>query len=89
MVDEDLDVHFEFIPITAEPAGRKGYNETGRLPLSTIDDGAGNIVFRRDDFARVKVVNNGFRVAYITLLDFQPQWDSFVYPTMLHLHALL
>lgn len=72
MYNEDLDVNFAFIPVSATPTDRRVYQETARFGIDTKTDAAGNITFHKGDFAKVSVTNNGYQVAYITLLDFQP-----------------
>ena len=72
MTNEDLNLQFEFVPITAKQVGRGRWQEDTRVPLSDKQDVSGNINFQGGDFFKIKVVNNGFEVAYFTILDFQP-----------------
>jgi hypothetical protein len=72
MQNEDLEVRFEFIPIKATQVGRGRWKESERLEISQKKDASGNIQFNGGDFFKLKLINNGFEVAYITLLDFQP-----------------
>ncbi len=72
MMNEDLNVVFEFIPITAIEVEPKKWQEQTRLTLKERTDTSGNIVFTDGDFFKLKVRNDGYEVAYYTILDFQP-----------------
>jgi hypothetical protein len=72
MQNEDLNLTFEFVPITAKQVGRGKWQEETRLDLAQKQDASGNITFAEGDFFKIKLVNDGYEVAYVTILDFQP-----------------
>lgn len=72
MTNEDVDLHFELIPITAVQVGRGRWQEDKRLNLSDKQDVSGNLAFAAGDFFKISVTNNGFEPAYFAILDFQP-----------------
>ena len=72
MENEDLNVTFEFVPITAKQVGRGTWQEDQRLSLKSKMDTSGNVSFEDGDFFKIKVKNDGYEVAYFSLLDFQP-----------------
>lgn len=76
MMDEDLAVYFEFIPVKAKQVGRGRWIEDSRLPLAEKQDESGNVSFNEGDFFKLKVVNDGYEVAYFSILDFQP--DNYI-----------
>ena len=76
MMNEDLALYFEFIPITAKQVGRGRWVEDSRIPLAEKQDASGNVSFNEGDFFKLKVVNDGYEVAYFTILDFQP--DNYI-----------
>ena len=76
MMNEDLAVYFEFIPITARQAGRGKWVEDTRLSLAEKQDESGNLSFDEGDFFKLKIINDGYEVAYFTILDFQP--DNYI-----------
>jgi hypothetical protein len=72
MENDDLALQFEFVPITAKQVGRGRWQEETRLDLASKKDVSGNIGFTEGDFFKIKITNDGFEVAYVTILDFQP-----------------
>jgi len=72
MMNEDLELSFEFVLITAEKNENGIWKESARLPIEERTDVSGNITFKEGDFFKIKVTNNGFDVAYYSILDFQP-----------------
>ncbi len=79
-----LPVTFEIIPIKYDPA--QGNKYLGDLPLEYRTDENGNLRLKVGDGFRIKVTNHGYKPAYFTLLDIQPdnvmnvlmpsQWDA-------------
>jgi metacaspase-1 len=72
MTNEDLNVSFEFIPVEYKKA--EGNNEAlvKDLPVKTIKDVSGNIVFQHNDWYNVVVKNNGQERVYYNILEIQP-----------------
>jgi hypothetical protein len=78
-----LPVSFEIIPIKYDP--NQGNKYLGDLPIQERLDENGNLRLKVGDGFRIKVTNNGYKAAYFTLLDIQPdnvmnvlmpsQWD--------------
>jgi len=64
-----LPVSFELIPIIWDP---KTKTSKGDLPLSEKMDKNGTVHLKDGDAFRIKVINNGIKPAYFTLLDIQP-----------------
>ncbi len=65
-----LPVTFEIIPIKYDPANRNKY--LGDMPIAERLDEHGNLRLKVGDGFRIKVTNHGYRPAYFTLLDIQP-----------------
>ncbi len=71
----ELPVSFEIIPILWDP---KTKTSLGDLPLEDKKDRNGTVHLKEGDAFRIVVTNNGYKPAYFTLLDIQP--DNIVNP---------
>ncbi len=72
MYSEDFDVRFEFIPVRTQKVGRGSVEEVERFSIDTKRDASGNISFTAGDYFKIKIINDGYEVAYYSILDFQP-----------------
>ncbi|MEZ5196629.1 MAG: caspase family protein [Bacteroidales bacterium] len=70
LVDPDLNVFFEILPITVKRSGSR-WIEDQRLDIETKTTN-GNLEFKDGDCFKIKVKNNGYAVAYYQILDIQP-----------------
>jgi hypothetical protein len=69
---DDLSVRFEIVPVEYDHRTHKILRE---IPLREKQDGSGVVRFRLDsDVAVIRVTNNGYKTAYYTLLDIQPDY---------------
>lgn len=68
MESSSFDVSFEFIPILANADG----SEKSRFDISEKTDKNSTIVFKVGDIVKLRITNNGNRVAYYSLIDIQP-----------------
>jgi hypothetical protein len=72
VTDRQMDVKFEFIPIETEQVGDK-VKEKSRGSIDTKVDSSGIMIFKGEkDAFKLKVVNNGSKPLYFTILDIQP-----------------
>jgi hypothetical protein len=65
----ELPLEFELVPIKYN---RRNNSVEGEIPISDKLDYAGVVHFKDGDVVKIKVTNNGYRPAYFTLLDIQP-----------------
>lgn len=72
MSNEELKVSFAFVPIEYKKA--EGNNEAivKDLPMNTIKDASGNIVFQHGDWYNVVIKNEGQERLYYNVLEIQP-----------------
>ena len=73
--NEDIQVTFEIIPIEAGERRRGDhtvYYETGRIPIENKLNEQGMLVFNKDNFFKLRIINHGRKAAYFALLDIQP-----------------
>lgn len=69
--DEKLNTTFSFIPVKTKQAGRRTLVDEV-MPIEEKQDNLGNLIFEEGDYFKVKVTNNGYKGAYFTLIDIQP-----------------
>lgn len=72
MKNEELQVVFEFVPIDYKKAEGNNNAVITDLPLKTITDASGNIVFQHNDRYNLRIVNNGQERLYYNILEIQP-----------------
>lgn len=72
MTNEDLNVSFEFIPVEYKKAEGNTEALVKDLPVKTIKDASGNIIFQHNDWYNVVVKNNGQERVYYNILEIQP-----------------
>ena len=68
MESTSYNVSFEFIPIVAN----KDESEKSRFDISEKIDKNNTIVFQAGDYFKLRIKNNGNRMAYYSLIDIQP-----------------
>lgn len=71
MVQEDIKVRFEIIPIEVEMQGRYAIEKSRKLMADKVGSN-GVLVLNEGDHFKVKFINEGNKKAYISLLDIQP-----------------
>ncbi len=72
MKNEELNVVFEFVPIDYKKAEGNNNAVIKDLPLKSITDASGNIVFQHDDRYNLRLTNNGQERLYYNILEIQP-----------------
>ncbi len=72
MKNEELNVVFEFVPIEYKKAEGNNNAIIKDLPVKTIKDASGNIVFQHDDRYNLRIINNGQERLYYNILEIQP-----------------
>ncbi len=72
MKNEELNVVFEFIPIDYKKAEGNINAVVKDLPVKTIKDASGNIVFQHNDRYNLRIINNGQERLYYNILEIQP-----------------
>ena len=72
MKNEELNVVFEFVPIDYKKAEGNNNAIIKDLPLKSITDASGNIVFQHDDRYNLRIINNGQERLYYNVLEIQP-----------------
>ncbi|MBY0477104.1 MAG: caspase family protein [Chitinophagaceae bacterium] len=72
MKNEELNVVFEFIPIDYKKAEGNSNAVVKDLPVKTIKDASGNIVFQHNDRYNLRIINNGQERLYYNILEIQP-----------------
>lgn len=72
MKNEELNVVFEFVPIDYKKAEGNNNAVIKDLPLKSITDASGNIVFQHDDRYNLRIINNGQERLYYNILEIQP-----------------
>ncbi len=72
MQNEELLVSFEFIPIDYKKAEGNNNALIKDLPVQTIKDASGNIVFQHNDRYNLRIINNGNERLYYNVLEIQP-----------------
>lgn len=72
MKNEELNVVFEFVPIDYKKAEGNNTAIIKDLPIKTIKDASGNIVFQHDDRYNLRIINNGQERLYYNVLEIQP-----------------
>ncbi len=70
--NEELNVVFEFVPVDYKKAEGNENAVIKDLPVKTIKDASGNIVFQHNDRYNLKVINNGQERLYYNILEIQP-----------------
>ncbi len=69
LTSSQLPVEFELIPVNYD---RQKKSVIAELPLSGKRDDSGTVHFKNGDVVKIKVTNQGYKPAYFTLLDIQP-----------------
>jgi len=72
MKNEELNVVFEFVPIDYKKAEGNNNAVIKDLPLKSITDASGNIVFQHNDRYNLRIINNGQERLYYNILEIQP-----------------
>lgn len=72
MKNEELNVVFEFIPVDYKKAEGNNNAVIKDLPVKTIKDASGNIVFQHNDRYNLRIINNGQERLYYNILEIQP-----------------
>lgn len=72
MKNEELNVVFEFVPIDYTKAEGNTNAVIKDLPLKSITDASGNIVFQHNDRYNLRIINNGQERLYYNILEIQP-----------------
>lgn len=72
MKNEELNVQFEFIPVDYKKAEGNSNAVVKDLPVKTIKDASGNIVFQHNDRYNLRIINNGQERLYYNILEIQP-----------------
>jgi metacaspase-1 len=72
MKNEELNVTFEFIPVDYKKAEGNNNAVVKDLPIKTIKDASGNIVFQHNDRYNLRIVNSSSERLYYNVLEIQP-----------------
>ncbi|MFT3846836.1 MAG: caspase family protein [Lacibacter sp.] len=72
MKNEELNVVFEFVPVDYKKAEGNNNAIIKDLPVSTMKDASGNIVFQHNDRYNLRIINNGQERLYYNILEIQP-----------------
>lgn len=72
MKNEELNVVFEFIPVDYKKAEGNNNAIIKDLPVKTIKDASGNIIFQHNDRYNLRIINNGQERLYYNILEIQP-----------------
>lgn len=72
MKNEELNVVFEFVPVDYKKAEGNNNAIIKDLPMNTIKDASGNIVFQHNDRYNLRIINNGQERLYYNILEIQP-----------------
>jgi hypothetical protein len=72
MKNEELKVSFEFVPIDYKKAEGNNNAVIKDLPVKSIKDASGNIIFQHNDRYNIRIINNSNERLYYNILEIQP-----------------